>query len=46
MSIAAPRWLALAFGLAFLVLPDCCLTGGHDHGVAMAAYGPICRALR
>jgi len=43
----APRsvWLALAFGLAFFVVPDCCLTGSHAHGAAMPAYGPICRAL-
>jgi hypothetical protein len=42
---AAPRWLALAFGLVFLVLPDCCLNGRHGHA-AMVGYWPICRALR
>jgi hypothetical protein len=40
-----PRWLALAFGLVFLVVPDFCLNGRHGHA-AMVGYGPICRALR
>lgn len=40
------RLSALALGLALLVLPDCCLNAGHTHGAGMAAYGPICRALR
>ena len=47
--IAAPRrlafWTALTLALGVMVLPDCCLTGRHAHGVGMSAYGPICRAL-
>ncbi len=46
MTAAPSRFLALVFGLAFLVLSDCCLNGSHQHGDVMAAYGPICRALR
>jgi hypothetical protein len=36
------------FALAFvlLLIPDCCLSGRHDHGAGMAAFGQICRALR
>jgi hypothetical protein len=42
----AALWLAAALLLAGLLLPDCCLTGRHAHGLAMASFGPICRALR
>ncbi len=46
LSIPAPgaKWLALAFVLAGLTLPDCCLNGHHAAGFGMEAFGVICRA--
>lgn len=40
---APPRALGLAFGLALLLLPNCCLTMRH---ASAAVTAPICRALR
>jgi hypothetical protein len=49
-TLAAPPrkalWGTLALTVALLFVPDCCLVGRHAHGAAMAAFGPICHALR
>jgi len=37
---------AFALTFALLLIPDCCLTGRHDHGAGMTAFGAICRAQR
>ena len=46
MTAARTHACALAALALLLLIPDCCLLGRHAHGAAMAAYGPICRALR
>jgi hypothetical protein len=39
-------WIALALAVTLLVITHCCLAGRHAQGASMAAFGPICRALR